>query len=804
MTKTIHLDRLQVNAEQFIAEMKLVAFPFDSFGKTWTDNNWPHFTFSRHGVKPKGIQNYTSDELLPQPIRDFTKAWAVWCITQYGNNAPQYALHAAPIKLIELALREEGLPLKISSFTEAVYDRCLSLIKNHHHGLGRRTTQDHLNKFVKWLNSRTGSEQLIPRYIMTRQPYRGNTPNYVDNIAEERRKSKVPSSDIMLATAEIFSTVMPSMTEMAKEEGGLRLDGFEERFVASCCAILMVEPARYGDIFLLERDCLVEKTDNKGKTYVALRYRGSKGHPDFHKVIPETAVPLLKRAVTWLQHISEPGLILSRFYSNPNSALKNLLAGTGYSEPKHLERSKPVSLWQLGAIIGVYDSTPKGGKLNDAWDLWRASNNKSPGSQYTEISVEMAAVALNVSLFTAKKLDLPSPLTLKSLQDFWVKRQQDAWDDGFRYHLGAEHKGNGKRVPLCSALIVPTGAMTGAGKPQKNSSSRTSGGGYGSMLSLSYVNVGQWFTHRLTGSHSSSSIFSKMGYPLHYSLNSHGFRHWLNTAAQEQGMSDSLLALWSGRANKKTNFVYDNKTEDGRHEHSLSVLGDTDEAVNIIVVPANATEFREKTGRNGLTPTLALPDEVDENGEPITSFIFKTAHRMPTGYCIQPLELVPCRKLEGLDCVGCNKSCHVKGDLDDLHVLQEDHAIQAYRLHSVILRRATGAHVDDRWLKTHERRYVKRAALLALLTDDNIEDGAVIRPLSDENNQYLVTNAAMTQSVTMAPRLPDLREEIEAEELATQPIQQVNEDDETANEFCPETFLAELMESPDGSKTKPK
>ncbi|MBF4317870.1 hypothetical protein EAY30_23595, partial [Vibrio anguillarum] len=130
-----------------------------------------------------------------------------------------------------------------------------------------------------------------------------------------------------------------------------------------------------------------------------------------------------------------------------------------------------MSLWQLGAIIGVYDSTPKGGKLNDAWDLWKASNNKSPGSQYTEISVEMAAVALNVSLSTAKKLGLPSPLTLKSLQDFWVKRQQGAWDDGYRYPLGAEHKGNGKRVPLCSALIVPTGAMTGAGKPQKNSSS---------------------------------------------------------------------------------------------------------------------------------------------------------------------------------------------------------------------------------------------------------------------------------------------------------------------------------------------
>lgn len=801
MTKTIHLDRLEVNAEQFIAEMKLVTFPFYSLGKTWADNNWPHFTFSRHGVKRKDIRNYTSDELLPQPIRDFTKAWGVWCITQYGNNAPQFALHSAPIKLIERALREEGLPLKISSFTEAVYDHCLSLIKNHHYGVGRGTAQNHLNKFVMWLNSRSGSEQLIPRYIMIRQPYRGNTPYYVDNIAEERRKSRIPDSDIMLATAEIFSAVMPSMAEMAEEKGCLRLDCFEERFVASCCAILMVEPARYGDIFLLERDCLVEKTDSKGKNYVALRYRGSKGHPDFHKAIPETAVPLLKRAVTWLQHISNPGLVLSRFYSNPNSALKSLLAGTGYSEPKHLERSKPVSLWQLGAIIGVYDSKPKGEKLNDAWDLWVASNNKSPESQYTEISTEMAAVALSVSLLTAKKLGLPSPLTLKSLQDFWVNRQQNAWDEGYRYHLGAKYKGSGKRVSLCSALIVLTGAMTGSSKPKKNSSSRAFGEGSGSMFSLSCVNVGQWFSNRLASKSLRGSIFKKMGYPPHYYLNSHGFRHWLNTAAQEQGMSDSLLALWSGRANKKTNFVYDNKTEDGRHEHSLSLLGDTDEAVNIIVVPANATEFREKTGRNGLIPTLALPDELDENGEPITSFIFKTAHRMSTGYCIQPLELVPCRKLEGLDCVGCNKSCHVKGDLDDLNILQEDQAIQANRLHSVIQHRATGVPVDDRWLNIHERRYVKRAALLALLTDDSIEDGAVIRPISDEDNQYLVTNAAMTQSVTMIPRLPDLREWLEAEELAKQPTQQVIEDGETANEFCPETFLAELMVSPDGSKT---
>ncbi|MBG5984839.1 hypothetical protein I5F07_08155 [Proteus vulgaris] len=343
-----------------------------------------------------------------------------------------------------------------------------------------------------------------------------------------------------------------------------------------------------------------------------------------------------------------------------------------------------MSLWQLGTIIGVYDCKPKDEKLNEAWNVWVKSNNESLGSQYTEISVKLAAVALNVSLSTAKNLGLPSPLTLKSLQDFWIKRQQDAWDDGYRYHLGAEHKGNGKRVPLSSALIVPTGAMTGGGNPKPDSSSRPSGTGSSSGLSLSFVNVGTWFTRRLTGSGGSTSIFRNMGYPEHYSLDSHGFRHWLNTAAQEQGMSDSLIALWSGRANKKTNFVYDNKTEDGRHEHSLSVLGDADEAVNIIVVPANAAEFREKTGRNGLTPTLTLPDEVDENGELVISYVFKTAHRMPTGYCVQPLELVPCRKLEGLDCVGCNKSCHVKGDLEDLNVLQEDHAIQAYRLHSVI------------------------------------------------------------------------------------------------------------------------
>ncbi len=794
MSKVFHLDRLQVNAEQFIAEMKSVSFPFGTFGKAWADDNWPHFTFSRHGVNSKGIKNYAQSELLPYPMRDFAKAWGVWCLTQYGNNAPQFALHVSPIKLVELALREENLPLKISSFTETVYDRCLSLIKKHHRGLGRRTAQDHLNKLVRWLNSRTESEQLIPRYIATRQPYRGNTPHYVDNTAEERRKSRIPDSEVMLATAEIFSTVMPSMAEMEAVEGCLGFD-FEKRFVASCCALLIAEPARYGDIFLLERDCVVEKTDNKGKTYVALRYRGSKGHPDFHKAIPETAVPLLKRAVLWLQHMSEPGLVLARFYTNPNTVLKNLLVGTGFSEPKHLERSKPVSLWQLGTIIGVYDCKPKGEKLNEAWNVWVESNNESLGSQYTEISVELAAVALNVSLSSAKNLGLPSPLTLKSLQDFWVKRQQDAWDDGYRYHLGAEHKGNGKRVPLSSALIVPTGAMTGGGNPKPDSSSRPSGTGSSSGLSLSFVNVGTWFTRRLTGSGSSTSIFRNMGYPEHYSLDSHGFRHWLNTAAQEQGMSDSLIALWSGRANKKTNFVYDNKTEDGRHEHSLSVLGDADEAVNIIVVPANAAEFREKTGRNGLIPTLTLPDEVDENGEPVTSYIFKTAHRMPTGYCVQPLELVPCRKLEGLDCVGCNKSCHVKGDLEDLNVLQEDHAIQAYRLHSVIKRRATGIPVDDRWLETHERRYVKRAALLSLLTDDSIEDGAVIRPINDDDDQYLVTNAAMTQSVTMRPLLQDLRERLETEELAKQPIQEINADDEITNEFCPERFLAELMES---------
>jgi hypothetical protein len=84
---------------------------------------------------------------------------------------------------------------------------------------------------------------------------------------------------------------------------------------------------------------------------------------------------------------------------------------------------------------------------------------------------------------------------------------------------------------------------------------------------------------------------------------------------------------------------------------------------------------------------------------------------------------------------------------------------------------------------------------LSLLTDNSIEDGAVIRAINDEDNQYLVTNAAMTQSITILPHLPDLRERLEAEELAKQPIQETNAGDETVYEFCPEAFLAELMES---------
>jgi hypothetical protein len=143
--------------------------------------------------------------------------------------------------------------------------------------------------------------------------------------------------------------------------------------------------------------------------------------------------------------------------------------------------------------------------------------------------------------------------------------------------------------------------------------------------------------------HGASSVFTRLGLTeedgSEISINSHQFRHYLNTLAQKGGLSQLDIAKWSGRRDIRQNRDYDHMSGVEVLERLREAVGDAGQMFG----PLARVEIKVPITRNEFA-AIQVP----------------TAHSTDIGFCIHDFAMLPCPIHR--DCINCNEHVCIKGN----------------------------------------------------------------------------------------------------------------------------------------------
>ncbi len=459
--------------------------------------------------------------------------------------------------------------------------------------------------------------------------------NRTGKEAETRRFKKLPSAEAVDALAKAF--------HIAAEPRDI--------IVTSTAALLVCSPDRINEVFRLPVNCEYEEVID-GKTVYGLRWWASKGAGPDTKWIIETMVDVAKDAIEKLRRHTEEARNMARWYEK-NPGQLYLAKGS-----EHLRSKEYLLCREINTILGLSSSS--------AASRW-VKEHGLPCFHQPRLHGQLGA--------------LPLFYRFKDVEEIVV----NMLPRGFPI-LDAE-----TGLKYSEALIIV---------PQKffHSIRVTSRCMFEIFTSDSFNNE--------LGSgekHNKSSIFSRLrltgidGLP--FKLNSHMFRHWLNTIAQNAGVSQLHIAKWSGRKNMEQNAAYDHLT-----------------GGELI---ARAQEL-SKGKLLGPIADFVINSPVSK--EEFIKMIFPTAHVTEFGYCIHDWTMAPCGKYR--DCLKCTEHVCVKGNKGSIRLRDLLPVAEA------LLQKACDAEVEkyfgaDRWLEHHRENVAILRGHLEILDDPKIPDDTV-------------------------------------------------------------------------------
>jgi hypothetical protein len=186
-------------------------------------------------------------------------------------------------------------------------------------------------------------------------------------------------------------------------------------------------------------------------------------------------------------------------------------------------------------------------------------------------------------------------------------------------------------------------------------------------------------------------------------VTTHQFRHWLNTLAQEGGMSQELIARWSGRKDMSQNAAYDHVS--GRKL---------------------AEKVREMIGDGRMQGPVG---DVAERLPPVdrTTFLeaeVATAHTTEIGLCLHDWSMAPC-PTHG-DCANCDQHVVQKGDARQQAEAERQLAETEHILALGEREQSEGTYGATRWIEAHRRRRYGLAAVLDIHKDAGVPDGTLV------------------------------------------------------------------------------
>jgi hypothetical protein len=423
--------------------------------------------------------------------------------------------------------------------------------------------------------------------------------------------------------------------------------------VTSVAAILCSAPDRVSEVLCLRENCEVrQKKGADGAIAYGLRFWPSKGADPMVKWIVPSMASIVEEALNRIRGATKEAREVAAWYeANP----------TALFLPSQLEHLRRKAVWtreEIGAALFVRPMSV------NAVTAWCKTNDvplekRGSGNYVANFAdVERAILKLMPERFPV--LDVETGLRFS--QALCVVRR---------------HELNGSKTTYrCVVDAITQGFVaTGLGNRSEH--------GFGSIF------------ERL-------GLFEADGTPI--AIRSHQFRHYLNTLAQNGGLSELDIAKWSGRKDIGQNSAYNH-------------MSDRD-------VQSRLTELIEGEARaRGKEMVVARVNIVPR--AKFAEMGIQAAHTTDFGFCAHDYALSPCQV--HMDCINCNEQVCIKGDeIGEMNLRANLNEVQMLLLEAEVAEteKAYGA---TRWVRHQRVAHERLTQLLGILEDPRVPRGAVIR-----------------------------------------------------------------------------
>ncbi|MCW9052613.1 MAG: hypothetical protein OQJ91_09955 [Motiliproteus sp.] len=641
------------------------------FGIEWDADSWVPWNIAGTRVSTLGATK-SHPIVMTQPFRDFAKAVMVNRAVLQSKKIGNWG---EALKGLEAGLREQTGGGDVTQINAAVCAKACHLIQqawatNEHRVYQASCALPHIVTLLR--NKRL----LSTPFTWTNPIPCPKTPTLEEE--EKTGSKKLPSDASLIALGEIFNAP-PSM----------RLDVM----VTSSVALLLSAPARISELAYVHHDVeFIEVDRDADDSQLYLRWYGSKGFGDKPVPVLEQMRGPCETAIRRVRALTEEGREYAQWLEEhpekfpPHAKLPK----KGLDSPLSYEEA-------CDALLLTYNKETNPRYRLKANFLNPISRRKALSPKAREIVDELlngleegtGRPVYEKGKLVRREFNDTCVLTLRKIN---ILMREKYLPPTFPYT-------DKKRViKFSQALFTLRTGMLNDDTANCQSTEKP----FGVTLGCNKMRL----SANLTGAQKKTqSIFERWNYP-GVRVNSHAFRHYLNTAAHRTGLSDVLIAAWSGRVDIDTNPVYNHET--------------------IAEKAAGVAQYRDGTYRNE-----KLLDKVRTNQPILASDLAglrkdqdRILHESSFGVCVHDFAESPCPK--GGSCLTCGKQVCVKGaeqKLKNLKVELKRLVQNLQRAEAALERGDFGAQCwVDKWGKDR----LKCESLIALLENPELEDGALI------------------------------------------------------------------------------
>ncbi len=658
-------------------------------GIRWDMNSWHQsglecssFTQLAHNKNGKAETKL----YMQPPFVDFAKAIIVYRCVYLNKKSAQDWLSC--IRTLEDALVELTGARDVTKVSAPVCNRACELMHlqwargNNAYARGKS-----LEQVVK----------LMTKKRLLAKPFRWISPLKQVSVGtlkqqKQDREKKLPSRESIQALGELFNNDLTNPLDIV---------------VTSACALLLSQPARVGELADIECDPIVFKEGANGGQRMFLLWYSEKGFGATLKPVVVGMEQVVNRLIERMLPITEGAREYAAWLEDhpdefpPHEGVPN----KGLDEP--LTYAEACSALKL-VLSG--NKAPRSTFKNSYIDKLAKKKSLSPAAR--EIIDEMlngwdTSKGKPVHVMGVKGVrrdfDDKAVITLRKLNT--LMREKYLPKD-FPYTSPSED--GKKRVKYRDALFtVRTGALNSEG-----------------IATLDFGVENAASRHRMISQLSSGGntkgIFERHGYK-GVKVNTHAFRHEMNTEMHRAGLSQLLIDAFSGRTSMGS--VYNHETVEERTQAVAAVHPKTKQS--------NAESRLEKIMTNA---PLSLSDvtELAEGGQD------RVIHQTHLGLCVHNFASDPCPKMGS--CLRCGKLACVKGDEEKLKNIKEERDYLQKRYRDAIAAESRGEIGATEWVTKVCKDLFKCDALVKLLEDPGLENGDIVWNTDDGWN--LTNNAA--------------------------------------------------------------